>query len=516
MTNPDPALDPAMLAEIDFAEPATPAEAEAVDDLMSSSEPPVFQPTRPEGYKDAPVVNLPYDFIPRPHQRLFYEAMDNGIDRALLIWPRRSGKDLSSWQWLLMRAMKRVGTHLYVFPYKTDCRINFWEAMTHEGRPFLDYIPKEILKKPPNNTEMKIELINGSIIRMGGSDKYDSLRGGNPVTYVFSEWATSNPASMRVIQPIVQANDGAIVLNGTINGMNHMWTDYQRLKGSKRWYVDFKTADTLLDLDGNRYITDAILEKEREDGMSEEDIQREYYNDPNANSERFILIKQIGDMRKGNRLGSYPYNPDLPVHVSWDIGFHDSTALWFGQVENGWLTLIDYYESTGVLMEEYVKVLQEKPYVYGQQFLPHDIGVTEWGGGSRVERMEKLGITPCRLGKNGAAGVPKLGVWDGITLLRTMLKYTYMDTAKCQDGLNCLIGYQKNVDKATKLPTNVPTKNFAIHGADALRYMAVGLHTESLIGSGPGAGKKRGDVDGKRRYRKERMRSRSVRGWKAA
>ena len=501
---------------------ATAEEAAAVDTVMrggggdDSSELPVFQPTIPEGYQNAPIVTLPYDFIPRVHQRLFYEAMDNGVDRALLIWPRRSGKDLSSWQWLLMRAMRRVGTHLYVFPYKTDCRINFWEAMTHEGRPFLDYIPKAILKKPPNNTEMKIELVNGSIIRMGGSDKYDSLRGGNPVTYVFSEWATSNPAAMRVVQPIVQANDGAIVLNGTINGMNHLWTDYQRVKNNPRWYVDYKTALTLLDEHGNRYITDDLLQKELEDGMSEEDIQREYFNDPNANSERFILIKQIGDMRKGSRLGSYPYNPDLPVHTGWDLGVHDYTTIWFAQVENGWVTLIDYYENNSSLMEDYAKVIHDKPYIYGNHYFPHDIGVTEFGGGSRVERAEKLGIAPVRLGKNGAAGVPKLGLWDGINLMRTMLNFTYIDAAKCQDGLNGLIGYQKGVDKTTKLPTNLPAKNFAIHCADGLRSLAVGLHTESLISKGPGAGKKRGDADGKRRYRKERIRSRRTRSWKSA
>ena len=468
-------------------------------------------------------VQLPYGFVPRPYQKDLFVAIDQGIKRALCIWPRRAGKDLSMLQLIIMQAMKRVGGYLYVFPYATDARKNFWEGMTHEGRPFLDYIPKEILAKPVNNSEMKITLINGSVIRMAGSDKYDSLRGGNPVMYVFSEWATSNPAAMRVVQPIVAANDGIIVLNGTVNGANHLWTDYQRYSKSDRWYTDFKTAETLVDENGDRYISDALLAREREDGMSEDDIQREYYNNPNANSDRFILMKQIGLMRgkpaEGGvaavepRIASYPYNPDLPVVTSWDIGHHDFNAIWFAQVHNGWVTLIDYHQDSGKLLKDYVKVLQEKPYVYGLAYFPHDIGVTEWGGGSRADRAEALGLDLARLKPNGDPGVPKTGLWEGIDMLRSMLGYTYIDAVGCEEGLNCLQDYQKGVDKTTKLPTNLPMKNHAIHGADALRTLAVGLSAEGAIAKSKGGdgGKRRGRAD---RY--GRSRRRKKKNWKTA
>lgn len=46
----------------------------------------------------------------------------------------------------------------------------------------LDHIPKALLKSDPNDQQMKIELINGSIIQVVGTDKkIDNIVGTNPV-----------------------------------------------------------------------------------------------------------------------------------------------------------------------------------------------------------------------------------------------------------------------------------------------------------------------------------------------
>lgn len=462
-------------------------------------------------------ITLPYGFVPRPYQRDFFAAMDGGLRRAIRVWPRRAGKDLTDWQYLIMSAMRRKGSYFHVMPYATDSRKNIWEGMTHEGKGFLDYIPKEIMAKPPNNTQMRIEFKNGSILRMASSENFDSLRGGNPLGYVFSEWGTSNPGAKNVVQPIVKANEGFMVFNGNSNGMNHYYNDYMQLKDNPRWYVDYKTALTLVDENGNRYITDKILDEEREDGMAESVIQREYFNNWGANSAEFILLAKLSKMREDGRLGNFAYNPDLPVVTAWDIGVHDDTAIWFAQIENGWVTLIDFYANNGAehQIDHYVKYVLEKPYVYKAHYFPHDINVTEWGGGSRVERAERLGVVPARLGPNGRPGVPKLGLWDGIDIMRSMLDYSYLNSAKAQEGFDCLLGYKRGWDKTRQQATNLPMKNFAIHGADALRTLAVGLNAENLIARGrdKDGRKKRGRADA---YGHDKRTLRTKKNWKSA
>lgn len=71
----------------------------------------------------------------------------------------------------------------------------------------LDHIPKELLKSPPNDQQMKLELINGSIIQVVGTDKkIDNLVGTNPVGCIFSEYPISDPRGWDLLRPILKVN----------------------------------------------------------------------------------------------------------------------------------------------------------------------------------------------------------------------------------------------------------------------------------------------------------------------
>ena len=91
-------------------------------------------------------------------------------------------------------------------------------------------------------------------------------------------------------------------------------------------------------------------------------------------------------------------------------------VLWFHQrvgLEN---RLIDYYENNGEGLAHYVKVMQEKGYIYGEQFLPHDANVRELGTGkSRVETLESLGV------RNITVISGDISVEDGIEAVRNFL-----------------------------------------------------------------------------------------------
>ncbi len=130
--------------------------------------------------------------------------------------------------------------------------------------------------------------------------------------------------------------------------------------------------------------------------------------------------------------------------------------------------MIDYYEGSGVGLEHYAKVLQDKGYVYDQHIFPHDVRVRELGSGkSRIEMLEDLGIQNIEI-------APQLLIDDGIQQVRTLLDKCWFDEKKCEKGIDALLNYSREWDDNGKTWRLRPNHNWASHGADSARYLAVG------------------------------------------
>ena len=91
-----------------------------------------------------------------------------GKKRGVLVWHRRSGKDKTCWNYLIKEAVKRVGVYFYFFPTYGQGKKVIWDNIDKQGFKLINHIPKELMSSNPNNTEMKIRLINGSIIQIVG------------------------------------------------------------------------------------------------------------------------------------------------------------------------------------------------------------------------------------------------------------------------------------------------------------------------------------------------------------
>ncbi len=147
-------------------------------------------------------------FKPRDYQLPLCRAFEEGkYKRFLAIWARRSGKDICAFNLMLRAAIRRVGVYYYVFPTYSQARKVIWDSITNSGQRFLDYIPKELIKNT-NSTEMKIYLINGSLLQLIGSDNIDALMGTNPMGIVFSEYGLQDPAAYQFLRPILLSNGG--------------------------------------------------------------------------------------------------------------------------------------------------------------------------------------------------------------------------------------------------------------------------------------------------------------------
>ena len=89
--------------------------------------------------------------------------------------------------------------------------------------------------------------------------------------------------------------------------------------------------------------------------------------------------KQLDSIDLAGQIDRVPWEPNLPVTTSWDLGIADSTAIFMVQQAKNeqYLRVIDYYEDTGEGLHHYIKELQSRPYTYDKHLFPHDVMVRE-------------------------------------------------------------------------------------------------------------------------------------------
>jgi hypothetical protein len=76
--------------------------------------------------------------------------------------------------------------------------------------------------------------------------------------------------------------------------------------------------------------------------------------------------------------------------------------------------IIDCYTASGVGVDHYAEICHAKPWTRGNDFVPHDAKVKEWGTGrTRVETMRGLGLNPVL--------VPMATKLDGMQAARSTL-----------------------------------------------------------------------------------------------
>ena len=370
---------------------------------------------------------------------------------------------------MVREALKRRGTYYYFFPEFAQGRRVIWEGIDGSGFKFLDHVPEPLIQSK-NSTDMRIILTNGSVIQIMGTDKFDKVRGSNPVGCVFSEFAFQNPKAWNVIRPILAENNGWAIFNSSKNGKNHLHELYERVKDNPRWFVQDLNVLQTLDENGNRYIGDEVIEEERAAGMSEEMIQQEFYNSWSANSQGYYYLPQIEELEAEGKICTVNHDPSSPVEVYFDIGVGDSTACWFIQTEGKAINVIDFYQNTNKGLDHYAKILQSKKYVYSAINFPWDMRNIEFGSGrTRFEVAEEL-FKGIRLNT-----VSKLPVSEGINAVRMILPACRFDKKRCKEGLNSLKNYKKEWNEKQQVFSDHPLHDWASDAADAFRYLSIGV-----------------------------------------
>ena len=260
---------------------------------------------------------------------------------------------------------------MYCLPTFRQAKLVIFDSITNDGRRFLDFIPRELIKST-NSQELKVVLTNGSIIQFIGSDSYDtSLVGTNPRMVIMSEYALADPRAYHYVRPILNANGGTMMILSTPRGKNHLWELFNIAQDNpSEWYC------SKLTLDDTQHISWEEIQKEIESGEISEDLAaQEYKCSFEIGIEGAYYTKYIDKMRLNGQIGSVPWEPAFKVSTAWDIGVRDSTCIIFFQKVGQTIRIIDCYEKTKEGLEHYANVLNNEPYSYDKHWAPHDIAV---------------------------------------------------------------------------------------------------------------------------------------------
>ena len=443
---------------------------------------------RKQDIKVGGTIELPYLFTPRPYQQPFFEAfLKHEIRRAILVWHRRAGKDKTVFNVTVCEAAKRVGMYLYMLPQLTQARKVIWDGRGKDGNKFTDHIHPDLIAKI-NNTEMKVELVNGSIIQMAGADNYDNMMGTNPLGIVFSEFSIQNPTAYDYFRPILAENGGWAIFDYTPRGRNHGYQLYNMVKDNPKWFVSYLTANdtTYLDSESGLYlpvITQEVIQEEIDSGMDEDMVAQEFYCSWDAATKGAIFGKQIRDCYQDARVGRVPIQKHLPVFTFWDFGYGDATAIWFIQKVGMNFNIVAYYEHNGEGIDFYAKILTDlaakHEFSYGIHYGPHDALHHGFDGRNKVEIAAEVGID--------FEVVPRCAKkTDSIEAAKKILPYCKFDDDRCEEGLARLADYQYKYDTERRAFTSEkPLHNWASNGSDAFQTFAMAWDDEVLVPKKP-------------------------------
>lgn len=409
-------------------------------------------------------IQVPVNWRPRAYQLPLWSYFEKGGKRGVAVWHRRAGKDATALNLTVVSAFKRPGIYWHLLPTYNQGRKIVWDGRTKEGKPFLDAFPREAIKNV-NGTEMKLELENGSIYQVVGTDNVDRLVGANPVGCVFSEYSLQDPQAWNLIRPILAENGGWALFIYTPRGRNHGYEIFNMAKKHPKWFCQS------LSVDDTGVVTPDIIEEEREAGMPEEMVQQEFFCSFDAGLVGSYYGSHMAKALEEGRITKVPYDPRTPVNTTWDLGIGDSTAIWFWQQVGYEIRLLDYYEASGEGLPHYANILRSKEYVYGEHYGPHDLEVRELSTGrSRRETAKLLGIN--------FQIVPKLALEDGIDAVRNILGACIFDEERCSRGIEALRQYKKSWNDKMRCYSDRPDHDWTSHAADSFRYLALSVRNK--------------------------------------
>jgi len=180
-----------------------------------------------------------------------------------------------------------------------------------------------------------------------------------------------------------------------------------------------------------------------------------------------IFANEMQVAELDDRITKVNYDPTKPVHAIFDLGWADSTAIWFLQFVGMETRLIRYHEDSQKTISHYLALMQTYGYMYDTLWLPHDAqNKTLASNGKSIEEIVRSAGYKTRI-------IERTPIADSINAARTIFRNCWFDRENCYDGLQCLRHYRYDVDPETGQFSRQPLHDQYSHGADAFRYIGL-------------------------------------------
>lgn len=392
--------------------------------------------------------------IPYKPRDAFLDYHETDKRFCLTVAHRRAGKTVARVNKLIKKAILCELPNprfRYLAPFYVQAKDIAWLYLKHYSAPLI------ALGGKVNESELSVTFPhNNAVIKLYGAENAERMRGLYSDGDVIDEGqGISKSVLSQIILPSLADRKGWLDVSGTPKGWSNLLGELVKLAKGKpdQWFLQIlKASETGI-------IPEEELERQRE-LMSEDEYNQEFECDFDAAITGSVYGKQIAKIESLGRNKENLYDNQHIVYTAWDLGYDDSTAIWWWQKIGNEIRLIDYYENAGQNIEHYCEILKGKSYKYGKHYVPHDAAnkLLAAGGRSIVQQAYALGIT--------MFVIPATSQQNGIEALRKTLESTWID-ARCEHGIDALKQYQFKFDDDKKVFLSTPRHDWASHACDA-------------------------------------------------
>lgn len=342
----------------------------------------------------------------------------------------------------------------YVSPSYKQSKSIMWELLKL-------YIPRHWIKAS-NETELVYELKNGAKIELKGADtEPDRLRGVRIDFLIADEVSSFKNWEIvwnKVLRPTLVDSQGKAIFISTPQGYN-FWYDFYCSRDPSFISYTFTSYD-------NEYIPSEEIDK----------LKNEL--DPDTFSQEILAkFTHVSGVvyREWNFESNFirvPYNPYLPVHLTFDFGVNDPTAIIWIQPQDGEFRVIDYYESSNVSVDHFVQVIRSKHY-RESEFVTGDPAGNARSISTNTSPIEEYA-------KHGIYIRTRDGVkiQEQIRISHKYIKGLYVDS-KLLRLRDCIHNYRypEKKEGLINLSNEVPIHDEYSHALRALEYYFVNVDT---------------------------------------
>lgn len=199
---------------------------------------------------------------------------------------------------------------------------------------------------------------------------------------------------------------------------------------------------------------------------------------PRSAVEGAIYGREMAEAQNDGRIRPVPYDPRLPVHTIWDLGWADSMAVIMVQKPVPTVVnIIDYLEDNRRGYDEIVAELERRRYRWGTDWLPHD------GGNVNPQTKISAKQTLLDLGRRKVVVLERDDPDEGIRQARMMFPRVYFDNTERKSAAlaTAYLGGARLVDRLKryhrKINKTTGGEGQPVHdgfdGCDAFRYLAM-------------------------------------------